>query len=208
MAPLSSTLAWRIPWTEEPGRLQSTGSPRVGHDWVTSLSLSCIGEGNGNPLQCSCLENPRNRGAWWAAVSGVAQSRTRLKQLSSSSSNRGKTRASQVAQWWRICLPMQEPQETRVSRFNPRIRRSPGVGNGNPLQYSSQDNPMQPSGLQSMGSLRVGCKTRTVFFFLPYYLPNAESDSQMQFTTEWSRVHIRDLLHLFNLISTCQLDAN
>ena len=165
MAPLSSTLAWRIPWTEEPGRLQSTGSLRVGHDWVTSLSLSCIGEGNGNPLQCSCLENPRNRGAWWAAVSGVAQSRTRLKQLSSSSSNRGKTRASQVAQWWRICLLMQELQETRVSRFNPRIRRSPGVGNGNPLQYSSQDNPMQPSGLQSMGSPRVGCKTRTVFFF-------------------------------------------
>ena len=48
------------------------------------LSLSCIGEGNGNPLQCSCLENPRDGGAWWAAVSGVAQSRTRLKQLSSS----------------------------------------------------------------------------------------------------------------------------
>ena len=46
--------------------------------------LSCIGEGNGNPLQCSCLENPRDGGAWWAAVSGVAQSRTRLKQLSSS----------------------------------------------------------------------------------------------------------------------------
>ena len=48
--------------------------------------LSCIGEGNGNPLQCSCLENPRDRGAWWAAVYGVAQSRTRLKRLSSSSS--------------------------------------------------------------------------------------------------------------------------
>ena len=47
--------------------------------------LSCIGEGNGNPLQCSCLENPRDRGAWWAAVYGVAQSRTQLKQLSSSS---------------------------------------------------------------------------------------------------------------------------
>ena len=49
------------------------------------FSLSCIGEGNGNPLQCSCLENPRDVGAWWAAVYGVAQSRTRLKQLSSSS---------------------------------------------------------------------------------------------------------------------------
>ena len=49
------------------------------------FSLSCIGEGNGNPLQCSCLENPRDGGAWWAAVYGVTQSRTRLKWLSSSS---------------------------------------------------------------------------------------------------------------------------
>ena len=53
------------------------------------FSLSCIGEGNGNPLQCSCLENPRDGGAWWAAVCGVAQSRTRLKRLSSSSSSMG-----------------------------------------------------------------------------------------------------------------------
>ena len=51
------------------------------------FSLSCIGEGNGNPLHCSCLENPRDGGAWWAAVYGVTQSRTRLKQLSSSSSS-------------------------------------------------------------------------------------------------------------------------
>ena len=49
------------------------------------FSLSCIGAGNGNPLQCSCLENPRDGGAWWAAVYGVAQSRTQLKRLSSSS---------------------------------------------------------------------------------------------------------------------------
>ena len=84
MAPHSSTLAWKIPWMEEPGRLQSMGSWRVWHNWATSLSR--IGEGNGNPLQCSCLENPRDRGAWWAAVYGVAQSGTRLKWLSSSSS--------------------------------------------------------------------------------------------------------------------------
>ena len=51
------------------------------------FSLSCVGEGNGNPLQCSCLENPRDGGAWWAAISGVAQNRTRLKWLSSSSSS-------------------------------------------------------------------------------------------------------------------------
>ena len=69
----------------EPGGLQSMGSLRVGHDSATSLS--CIGEGNGNPLQYSCLENPRDGGAWRAAVYGVAQSRTRLKRLSSSSSS-------------------------------------------------------------------------------------------------------------------------
>ena len=85
--PHSSTLAWKIPWVEEPEGLQSMRSLRVGHDWVTyfHFSLSCIGEGNGNPLQCSCLENPRDRGAWWATVYGVTQSWIQLKQLSSSS---------------------------------------------------------------------------------------------------------------------------
>ena len=115
----SSILAWRILWIEDFGRLQSVGSQRIGHDWVTPVllprkshgwrslvgcspwgceqsdtnehlhfhfSLSCIGERNGNPLQCSCLENPRDGGAWWAAIYGVAQSQTRLKRLSSSSS--------------------------------------------------------------------------------------------------------------------------
>ena len=57
-------------------------------EWIHfHFSLSCIGEGNGNPLQCSCLENPRDGGAWWAAIYGVAQSWTRLKGLSSSSSH-------------------------------------------------------------------------------------------------------------------------
>ena len=87
MAPHSNTFAWKIPWTEEPGRLHSMGS--LESDMTERLhfhfSLSCIGEGNGNPLQCSCLENPRDGGAWWAALHGVAQSRTQLKRLSSSS---------------------------------------------------------------------------------------------------------------------------
>ena len=60
MATHSSPLAWKIPWTEEPGRLQSMRLLRVGHNWATSLS--CIGKGNGNPLQCSCLKNPRDGG--------------------------------------------------------------------------------------------------------------------------------------------------
>ena len=67
------------PW----GRQELDMTERLHFDF----SLSCIGEGNGNPLRCSCLENPRDGGAWWAALYGVAQSRTRLKRLSSSSSS-------------------------------------------------------------------------------------------------------------------------
>ena len=86
MATHFSTLAWKIPRTEEPGGLQ----PGVAELDTTErlhfhFSLSCIGEGNGNPLQCSCLGNPRDKGAWWAAIYGVTQSRTQLKRLSSSS---------------------------------------------------------------------------------------------------------------------------
>ena len=84
MATHSSTLAWKIPWMEEPGGLQSMGSPTT-ERLHFHFSLTCIREGNGNPLQFSCLENPRDGGAWWASVSGVTQSWTRLKRLSSSS---------------------------------------------------------------------------------------------------------------------------
>ena len=88
MAPHSSTFAWKIPWMEEPGRLQSMGS--LESDTTEQLhfhfSLSFIGERNGNPFQCSCLENPSDAGAWWAAVYGVAQSWTQLKRFCSSSS--------------------------------------------------------------------------------------------------------------------------
>ena len=85
MAPHSNTPAWKIPGMEEPSRLQSRGSLRVGHDWVTSLSLFTFmhWRRKWQPFQCSCLENSRDGGAWWAAVYGVTQSRTRLKWLSS-----------------------------------------------------------------------------------------------------------------------------
>ena len=78
MVPHPSTLAWQILWTEDPGRLQSIGLLRVGtiERLHFHFSLSCPGEGNGNPLQCSCLENLRDGAAWWAAVYGVAQSGT------------------------------------------------------------------------------------------------------------------------------------
>ena len=89
MAPHSSTLAWITPvWRSLEGC-----SPwgHWGSDMTEQLhfhfSLSCIGEGNDAPLLCSCLENPRDGGAWWAALYGVAQSQTRLKWLSSSSSS-------------------------------------------------------------------------------------------------------------------------
>ena len=90
---------WRRQWHPTPVLL-----PGKSHGWKSLVgcspwgcwgsdtteqlhfTLSCIGEGNGNPLQCSCLENPRDGGAWWAAVYGAAQSWTRLKRLSSSSS--------------------------------------------------------------------------------------------------------------------------
>ena len=100
MAPHSSTLAWKIPQTEDLvgcspwGRWESDRT-----EWLHfHFLLSCIGEGNGNPIQCSCLENPRDGGAWWAAVFGVAQSRTRLKWLTSSSQQKN------VPWWWRCSL--------------------------------------------------------------------------------------------------------
>ena len=81
------------------------------------FSLSCTGEGNGNPLQCSCLENPRDGGAWWAAVYGVAQSRTQLKRLSN-------------ATWeaWKSSL---------WGKLGPQVCRAPACG---PLPCSSTKN--------------------------------------------------------------------
>ena len=125
----TSTFLWRRQWQPTPVLL-----PGKSHGWRSLVgcnpwggtesdtterlhfhfSLSCIREGNGNPLQCSCLENPKDGGAWWAAVYGVAQSRTRLKRLSSSSSS---------------CLPHNRPiikrwgAETRNSDFIWKARR-------------------------------------------------------------------------------------
>ena len=89
MAPHSSPLAWKIPWTEEPGGLQSMGSLRVGHDSLTSLSLFTFmhWRRKWQPTPVFLPGESRDGRVWWAAVYGVAQSRTRLKQLSSSSSS-------------------------------------------------------------------------------------------------------------------------
>ena len=89
MATHSSTLAWKIPWTEGPGRLQSMGSLGVRYDWVASLSLFTFmhGRRKWQPTPVFLPGESQGRGAWWAAVYGVAQSQTRLKRLSSSSSS-------------------------------------------------------------------------------------------------------------------------
>ena len=90
MATHSSTLAWKIPWTEGPGRLQSMGSLGVGHNWATSLSLFTFmhWRRKWQPTPVFLPGESQERAAWWAAVYGVAQSWIRLKRLSSSSSRK------------------------------------------------------------------------------------------------------------------------
>ena len=146
------------------------------------FSLSCVGEGNGNPLQYSRLENPRDGGAWWAAVYEVVQSRTRLKRLSSSSSSKvlgdfpGGRNAGDpnlIPGWgrspWEDWLPFPvfigfpSGSDGKQSACNvgylgliPGLGRSPGGGHGNPLQYSCLENP---HGLRSLaGYSPWGCK--------------------------------------------------
>ena len=107
------------------------------------FSLSCFGEGNGNPLQCSCLENPRDRGAWWEAVYGVTQSRTWLKWLSSSSSSN---------------IPLGFPSGSVVKNAGiaggavsiPGLGRSPGGGHDNHSSFIAWRIPWtdEPGGLQ------------------------------------------------------------
>ena len=144
MAPHSSTLAWKIPWTEEPGRLQSMGS--LDSDTTERLhfhfSLSCIEEGNGNPLQCSCLENPRDGGASWAAVYGVAQSQTWLKRLSSSMV----TQLYGVSRWH---SGKESACQCRDMGSIPGLGRSLGVGNGTLLQCSCLENSMDRGALHA-----------------------------------------------------------
>ena len=133
---LSRLLLWRRQWHPTPvlspgkshGRRSLEGcSPwgRWGSDLTERLhfhfSLSCIGKGNGNPLQCSCLENPKDGGAWWAAIYGVARSRTRLKWLSSSSSSR---------LLLQIIYPTQYQGDTLISEMN--VFSSPGINKSLP----------------------------------------------------------------------------
>ena len=106
-----------------PRRLSGKESPAEQEGTICPLPHTGCGEGNGNPLQYSCLENPRDRGAWWAAVCGVAQSRTRLKRLSK-------------------CMHACMAGDIRDLGLIPGWGRSPGGGKGYPLQYSPLGNPM------------------------------------------------------------------
>ena len=129
--PHSSTLACNIQRTRSLVGCSPWGREEL--DTTEQLhfhfSLSCIGEGNGNPVQCSCLENPRDGGAWWAPVSGVAQSRTRLKRLSSSSSL-----ALRVEAGSRRAVHLEPFGPTAASLPGPRAPR-PRPASAEPLPY-------------------------------------------------------------------------
>ena len=121
------------------------------------FSLSCIGEGNGNPLQCSCLENPRDGRAWWAAIYGVAQSRTRLKRLSSSSSR--DTREGKASAGPSFLLMTISPAVNwayaRLIRMIALIMEKALAPHSSTLAWKIPWME-EPGRLQSMGSLRVG----------------------------------------------------
>ena len=142
LSPWVSQIPWRKEWLPTPvflpgksyGWRSLVGCSPWGREELSMtqwlhfhFSPSCIGEGNGNPLQCSCLENPRDSRAWWAAVYGVAQSRTQLKRLSSSSSgSSGKGSACNAGYLGSV----------------PGLGSSPGEGNGCQLQYFCLENSM------------------------------------------------------------------
>ena len=132
MAPHSSTLAWRIPCTEEPGRLQSMGSLEVGQDWATSLSRFTFlhWRKKWQPTPVFLPGESQGHGAWWAAIYEVAQSRTRLKWLSSSSSS-----SSMGLVWlWAVyllmgrvvfpisCLPCQERIQAKRLKVKTKVK--------------------------------------------------------------------------------------
>ena len=135
MATHSSIVAWRIPWTEEAGGLQSMGvtksQPQLSNTHThthTHFGIKCdhvtfYGEGNGTPLPYSCLENPMDRGPWWAAVHGAAKSRTRLSDFT-------------------FTFHFHALEKELATHSSVLTWRIPGTG--------------EPGGLPSMGSHRVG----------------------------------------------------
>ena len=116
--------------------------------------LSCIGEGNGNPLQCSCLENPRDGGTWWAAVYGVAQSRTRLKLLCSSNRNHRKN-------WWFHLIISQTQQCPDYFMLANSNNRNQGLSHWKSCQLTVDDFEVQCKQWLTSGSpARENCHLR------------------------------------------------
>ena len=153
MAPHSSTFAWKIPWAEKPGGLQSMGS--LESDTTEPLhfhfSLSCIGDGSGNPLQCSCLENPRDGEAWWAAVYGVTESRTWLTQLS-----RGSMWVYSLSRWLSSKESVCQWKRCRRHGFDPWVGMIPRSRKWQPTPVFL---PGKPHGKSSLvGYSPPGCK--------------------------------------------------
>ena len=114
---------------------------KIGVNSLIYTFQEIFGEGNGNPLQCSCLENPRDGGAWWAAVYGVAQSRTRLKRLSSSSSSSTYIKKKCMVDFPGGSDGKESVYITGDLGLIPGLGKSPGGGPGNPHQYSCLENP-------------------------------------------------------------------
>ena len=139
MATHSNTLAWKIPRTEEPGRLQSMGSLRVRHDWGTSLWLFTFmhWRRKWQPFSVFLPGESQDRGAWWAAFYGVTQNRTRLKWLSSSSSSSSFLLCTSVF----LGFPCDSAGKESICNVGdlgliPGLGRSPGERKGYPLPYS------------------------------------------------------------------------
>ena len=117
------------------------------------FSLSCIGEENGNPLQCSCLEKPRDWGAWWADVYGVTQSRTRLKQLSSKEGERQGWQ-NHTAEWGRQWADRPREEEKRKETRGHWTQRDETRGHwtrGRGAQGREQVNPGEAPGVEKGG---------------------------------------------------------
>ena len=157
------------------------------------FSLSCIGEGNGNPLQCSCLENPRDGGTWWAAVYGVAQGRTRLKRLSSSSTRSKTTRevlevkqASLVAQTVKNLPAM---QETQVLSLGQEGSLEKGMTTHSSILAWRMPRTEQPGGLQS-SSVQFSSLSRVQLFATPW---TTACQVSLSITNSWSLLKLMSI---------------
>ena len=148
MATHSSILAWRSPWTEEPGRLQSIGLQRVGHDLATKQPPPVQQERNSNPLQYSCLEYSMNKVRSLAGFSPWVTNSQTTKKLPFI------FKSARLHRWF--IGKKKNPHDNAGDdvSLTPRSGRSPGREHGNPLQYSCLDNPVdrEAYGLQPMGS--------------------------------------------------------